>query len=214
MSLPTTTLSATVGSSDLIVVLGSVTSVTAPGMRLFMDGELMQVTAPANTTTGQVAVARGVGGSRSLPHVSGVTVYIGQSYQFYTQDPQGEPPVVPAVTPWINVINGNIWTVSGNAWVLTGGNAPTGNVTGPASATSGDLPSFGDTTGQVLADSGVLAASVVVGPASVTSGKVAVFSGTSGKLLAANATGATAGPFTTITGITVVNGLVTVLTGS
>ena len=70
-------------------------------------------------------VVRGVGGSRALPHVSGVTVYVGASQQFYTQDPQGDPPVVPAVLPWINVITGNIWTVSGSAWVLTGGSAPT-----------------------------------------------------------------------------------------
>lgn len=54
----------------------------------------------------------------------------------------------------------------------------------------------------------------VVGPSSVTSGKVAVFSGTTGKLIAANSSGATAGPFTTITAIQVVNGLVTSLTGS
>lgn len=64
------------------------------------------------------------------------------------------------------------------------------------------LSSVGDGTGDV------------VGPASVTSGKVAVFSGTTGKLIAANSTGATAGPFTTIASIQVVNGLVTVLTGS
>ena len=59
------------------------------------------------------------------------------------------------------------------------------------------------------------AAGDVVGPASATSGRIAVFSGTTGKLIAdSGVTGVTAGPFTTISSIRVVNGIVTVLTGS
>ena len=87
-------------------------------------------------------------------------------------------------------------------------------IVGPASATDGGIVTFDGTTGKLAKDSTVTSATVVVGPASVTSGKVAVFSGTTGKLIAANSTGATAGPFTTITAIQVVNGLVTTLTGS
>ncbi len=89
-----------------------------------------------------------------------------------------------------------------------------GAIIGPASSTDGGIVTYDGTTGLLAKDSTVTSASVVVGPASVTSGKVAVFSGTTGKLLAANSTGATAGPFTTITAIQVVNGLVTTLTGS
>lgn len=213
MSLPTTTLSTTVGSSDLTVVLGSVTSVTAIGMWLFMDGEAMQVTALPNPSSKTVNVARGVGGSRSLSHASGVTVYIGQSYQFYTQDPEGKAPTVPYVTPWINVINGNIWTVSGTQWVLTSGEGPVGNVVGPASATDGALALYDGTTGKLVKDGVTLGSTVVVGPASVTDGAAALFDGTTGKLLKA-AAGISAGPFTAITSITVVNGIVTDLQGT
>lgn len=213
MSLPTTTLSQAVGSSDLTVVLPDTSAVTAIGMWLYLDSEAMRVTALPRSD-GSVTVARGVGGSRALPHLSEVTVYVGQSYQFYTQNPEGEPPTVPFVLPWINVISGGIWTVLGNAWVLSGGAAPVGNVVGPASATDGAVALFDGTTGLLLKDGVTLGADIVTGPASVTAGKVAVFSGMTGKVVAANATGVTVGPFTVITGIQVVNGLVTALTGS
>jgi hypothetical protein len=212
MSLATTTLVGTVGSSDLTVQLADASAITAIGMWLFLDGEAMKVTALPRPD-GSTLVSRGTGGSRALPHAASVTVYIGQATQFYQQNPEGEPPTVPFVLPWINVVTGAIWQVVNNAWVPTGG-AGGGPVSGPSSATSGDLPAFGDATGTALVDSGVLAASVVVGPASVAANKVALFSGTTGKLLKADAAGVSAGPFTTITSITVVNGLITALTGS
>jgi hypothetical protein len=133
MSLPTTTLVNTVGSSDLTVQLTSATAVTQSGMWLFMDGEAMATTALPNAD-GTVRVSRGVGGSRAVAHASGVTIYIGQSFQFYNQDPEGQPPTNPAVTPWINVVNGNIWTVSGGAWVNSA--ASSGTVTSVSVATA------------------------------------------------------------------------------
>ena len=44
----------------------------------------------------------------------------------------------------------------------SGGGGGTGNVTGPASAVSGDLPSFSDTTGKVIGDSNVASANVAL----------------------------------------------------
>ncbi len=104
--------------------------------------------------------------------------------------------------------------INDNFTALYNSGLAAGAIIGPASSTSGGIVTYDGTTGLLAQDSAVLTSTVVVGPASVTSGKVAVFSGTTGKLLAANSTGATAGPFTTISGITVVNGLVTALTGS
>lgn len=183
MSLATTTLSVAVGSSDLTVTLGSVTAIPPLGVGcwLFADGEAFRVTALPNTSTKQVSVVRGVGGSRALPHASGVTVYIGLSTQFYTQDPEGQPPTVPAVLPWINVVTGSIWTVVAGAWTLTGGSSPTGNVTGPATSTDGAVVLWDGTTGTKIKD----------GPVGVS-----------------------VGPFTAITSITVVNGVITDLQGS
>jgi hypothetical protein len=57
-------------------------------------------------------------------------------------------------------------------------------VTGPASSTTGDLPRFGDTTGKLLADSGVLAANVVQNTyASVVAANIPAFFDTSGRTL-------------------------------
>lgn len=108
-------------------------------------------------------------------------------------------------------------------------------VTGPASAVSGNLPAFDGVTGKLVEDSGVAVADVeavidgaVIGPASAVAGTLAAFDGTTGKLVedsgiaaadveaavAAIAAGVTAGPFTTITSIEVVDGIVVALTGS
>lgn len=58
-----------------------------------------------------------------------------------------------------------------------------GDVVGPASSVSGNLPSFADTTGKLLQDSGIAAADVVEGPASAVADNVALFDGTSGKAI-------------------------------
>jgi hypothetical protein len=116
MSLSTTTLVRAVGSSDLTVQLASATAVTSIGMWLYTDSEAMKVTALPKSD-GTVNVSRGVGGTPGLVHAAGLTVYVGPSYQFYQQDPEGEPPTFPYVLPWINVLNGKIWTVSGTSWV-------------------------------------------------------------------------------------------------
>ncbi len=56
-------------------------------------------------------------------------------------------------------------------------------VTGPASATDGNLASYNFTTGKIIKDSGILSTNVVLGPASSISGRVTTFNGTTGKLI-------------------------------
>jgi hypothetical protein len=58
-----------------------------------------------------------------------------------------------------------------------------GDFSGPASSTTGNMVSFAGTTGKVGQDSGVAANSVATGPASATSGNVPSFNGTGGKTL-------------------------------
>lgn len=56
----------------------------------------------------------------------------------------------------------------------------TGDVVGPASSVAGDLAVFADTSGKLLADSGVDIDTVVTNASSVASGNLARFQGTSG----------------------------------
>ena len=53
-------------------------------------------------------------------------------------------------------------------------------VTGPNSAVSGNLPSFNGASGDVIQDSGIAAAEVVIGPATVVSNAMPRFNGTVG----------------------------------
>ena len=67
----------------------------------------------------------------------------------------------------------------------TGGGGGGGNVIGPTSpVTSGDVVAFSGPTGTVIADSGILASSLVQGAGSSTSGHIVTFSGTTGGVLA------------------------------
>ena len=70
----------------------------------------------------------------------------------------------------------------------------TGDVTGPASSTSGNLVTFNGTTGKIIQDSGITIASLgdVDGPASAASGNIASYSGTTGKIIQDSGVSATA----------------------
>lgn len=75
-------------------------------------------------------------------------------------------------------------TVGPAAAVTTTVQTSPGDVSGPSGATSGHIASFNGSTGLIIQDSGIAAASVVVGPVSVTAGNLASYSGTTGKLVA------------------------------
>ena len=71
----------------------------------------------------------------------------------------------------------------GATWDSSNENASVGNVVGPASATTGDIPTFNGTTGKIIQDSGILATNVVQGPASSTDGNISGFNGAGGKTI-------------------------------
>ncbi len=164
-TLRTTTLAAAVASINVTTFkLTSVTGVTAntiaTGLACFVDKEYCPITSVDGS---YITVDRGQGGSAASTHATAITIYIGHPNQFYAYDPTGVPPSPPLVTPWINTVNGNVWTASGSSWILSGGS---GNVTGPVGAVDANLVSFNGTTGDVLQDSGVAsqaAASTVLG---------------------------------------------------
>ena len=110
-TLTTTTLSTDVEPNDSSVQLAS-TSGVLPGMRLYIDQELMGVQSLGLGTS--VNVLRGVDGTATTRHASSRAVVIGQASQFYDYDPIGPPPPQVLVTPWINVRTGAQWTAQGD----------------------------------------------------------------------------------------------------
>lgn len=74
---------------------------------------------------------------------------------------------------------------TGSSWVgITGAAGGAGDVIGPASSVTGDVAIFSDTTGKVIADSGILASGLVSGPASAVGTDIPIFSGATGKIIA------------------------------
>lgn len=58
-----------------------------------------------------------------------------------------------------------------------------GNVTGPGSATAGNVVTFDGITGTIIQDSGIASGDIATGPASATSGNLPSFNGIGGKAL-------------------------------
>lgn len=111
ITLATTTLAASVDPLDQAVTLVSSSGVV-PGMRLYVDRELMAVVSLGVGTV--VNVLRGVGGTATAAHSSSALVTMGTPDQFYMQDPVGPPPADVLVSPWINVVNGIQWVSQGD----------------------------------------------------------------------------------------------------
>ncbi len=93
-TLASTTLSASLGASGGRVSLASMAGIL-PGMRLYVEGELMAVI----LCNGECSVTRGVDGTASVAHTSGATVYFGRADQFYQGPPMGAPPAAVLVSP-------------------------------------------------------------------------------------------------------------------
>jgi hypothetical protein len=68
----------------------------------------------------------------------------------------------------------------GVAW---GVGSSSGNVVGPDSSVTGNLPSFADTSGALLQDSGIASATVAKGPGTSTANHIAAFDDTDGVTL-------------------------------
>lgn len=111
VTLSTTTIASPVGRNDAQVKVASTSGLT-PGIRLFVDRELMQVVSLGVSSL--VNVRRGVDGTAADRHNANSTVYIGAGDQFYTYDPTGVPPDAILVSPWINVRTGDIWLAEGD----------------------------------------------------------------------------------------------------
>ncbi len=111
-TLTTTNFSAPFDTDDTLVTVNSLTGIV-PGVHLYAGRELMRVQSIVGVGN-QIILARGRDGTAGCQHTPAETVYIGQGYQFYEQDPQGLPPTAALVNPWINIRSGSIWVIQGD----------------------------------------------------------------------------------------------------
>jgi len=80
MSIVATTLTNTIGDSTKVLVVGSATGITAPGLNksnrtnLWIDRECLEVFAVSGTN---ITVIRGVNGTKAMPHSAGQKVWAG-----------------------------------------------------------------------------------------------------------------------------------------
>ena len=115
VTLSTTTLARGCGVTDTRVQVASVSGLL-PGMFLFIDRELMAYvqTGIANGIGTWIDVRRGVGGTAATEHSAGSLFTLGRPDQFYSTDPVGAPPAVVPVSPYINVVTGDVWLMQGD----------------------------------------------------------------------------------------------------
>lgn len=111
VTLTSTTMAAAVDRSNGRIKVTSTSGMT-PGVRLYVNGELMTVIRLEPDPW--VSVIRGVDGSRASAHPAGDVVYIGRADQFYSQPPQGRPDAAIEVSPYIDVINGVVYFAQGD----------------------------------------------------------------------------------------------------
>ncbi len=116
-TLTSTTLSAAVTStSDQTFRVASATGFTAKTTVAYVDQELVDVTAVSGTT---ISVVRGVSGTRSSTHASGIRIYVGPPYYFSSYDRAGSCTATnERVLPIINTVTGNIWDCVNSTWEL------------------------------------------------------------------------------------------------
>lgn len=113
-TLQTTSFAASVGPSDTLVNLVSMTGVV-PGIMFYANREAFKVTALTGIGN-NVTVLRGRNGTATRSHSTNETVYVAPGYQFFEVDPQGTlgPGEVPLANPYINILNGTVWVTVGD----------------------------------------------------------------------------------------------------
>lgn len=119
-ALNTTTLSAAITStSDQTVRVASATGIVAKTTALYVDRELMPVTAVSGTV---ITVIRGGGGTKATLHASSSAVYAGLLQYFSTTDRYGACTSTNEIAlPVINVANGSVFDCrSSGTWIPIG----------------------------------------------------------------------------------------------
>lgn len=112
--LSNTTLNGAISATQGTLVLtsasassGSTVGAPAAGQCLFVDRELMKITATSSTT---MTVTRAL--QNASPHATAAVVFTGACNLFKTTDPVPSGNLSCTAQPqnWVNVNNGNVWT--------------------------------------------------------------------------------------------------------
>lgn len=129
-TLNNTTLSGaiTAGATSLVLAsasasAGSSFGAPAAGDCLFIEGELMRITAMASTTATVQRGPAGGGGQPATAHATSAVIFTADCNAFF----KAEPPLGSAATcstqpaPWINTVTANVWwcNKSTNLWTGT-----------------------------------------------------------------------------------------------
>lgn len=113
------TLSAAITATDTYVTMGSVTCTGCTfgaDTLIYVDLEAMRVERSYVSGT-TMQVRRGTDGTRPAAHKSGAVTLYGPANRFYNIDPKigaCGPRSSNLFLPWINVVNGKVWTCDGN----------------------------------------------------------------------------------------------------
>jgi len=100
-------------ASDRVISVASATGFVA-GYGLYIDREFMIITGISSTN---ISVVRGAGGTRATPHLIGTVLYVAPKNYFTTYDRQGAGVNADQlVSPYINIMTGNVWSVIGGKW--------------------------------------------------------------------------------------------------
>lgn len=226
MAITTTTLAAACGVSDLVLVLTSATG-TATGNTIQIGGEYLSQTGDAVGVI--IPVSRGRNGSAQIAHAAATSVRMGLPSDFNLVEPTQAGVYTDTTLTGDGSSARPLSAVNTGDVSLAGNNDFTGNNSFAGSTTfKGTAPAI--RTDTTTAHTFVVQAYDVDGTAyktfiTATNGNTPdlTIAPPTGSTLVVQATtfkssdgssGATAGPFTTISSITVKNGLVTALTGS
>lgn len=104
--------------SDIPSAILAATGRLTPGLRLYVDKESMSIVSfrlSGVAAANPVRVRRGQDGTGAGKHANGATVWIAQPHQLYSTDPSGLPPTELLVSPWINVLTGDVFFARGDA---------------------------------------------------------------------------------------------------
>lgn len=120
--LSNTTLNGAVTASQNTVRLTSVSAsanatvgAVVAGQALYVDWEYMTITSISGTVA---TVIRGQGGTRAAAHATAAVVFSGPTGAYHQTDPTQRSCTIASMgtRPWINQLNGNIWSCVSLLW--------------------------------------------------------------------------------------------------
>jgi hypothetical protein len=128
-TLTQTTLSTALGSATISsapgnfggsqVIVASGTGFTVGNRMVIMGAgsfEAMDITGVSSTT---ITVVRAVAGTSRMSHAAGDVIFTQRAALFQSQNPRGQCSTLVSPTPWVNVLDANIFYCASGNWYQT-----------------------------------------------------------------------------------------------